>query len=43
MEATAKLKLSEYSGIGACISAALSLITTACQAAMEAFEKEQLI
>lgn len=43
MEATGKLKLSEYSEIGACISKALSLITTACQAAMEALEKEQLI
>ena len=43
MEATGKLMLSEYSEISRCISEALSLITTSCQAAMEALEKEQLI
>jgi hypothetical protein len=43
MEAMGKLRLSEYSGINRCISEALSLITTSCQAAMEVLEKERLI
>lgn len=43
MEAVGKLKLSEYSEINRCISEALSLITTSCQAAMEALENKQLI
>ena len=43
MEATGRLTLSEYSKINRCISEALSFITTSCQAAMEALEKEKLI
>ena len=43
MEATGRLRLSEYSELNRCISEALSFITTSCQAAMEALEKEQLI
>lgn len=43
MEATGKLNLLKYSEISRCISEALSLITTSCQAAMEALEKERLI
>jgi hypothetical protein len=43
MEAMGKLRLSEYSEINRCISEALSLITTSCQAAMEALGKERLI
>ena len=43
MEAMGRLELSEYSEINRCLSEALSLITTSCQAAMEALEKERLI
>ena len=43
VEATGRLRLSEYSEINKCISEALSLITTSCQAAMAALEKEHLI
>jgi negative regulator of replication initiation len=43
VEATGRLRLSEYSEMNRCISEALSLITTSCQAAMEALEQEQLI
>ncbi len=43
MEARGKLRLSEYSEISRCISEALSLITTSCQATMEALEKARLI
>jgi len=43
MEAIGKLKLSEHLEINRCISEALSLITTSCQAAMEALENKQLI
>ncbi len=43
VEAAGKLNLLEYSEIGRCISEALSLITTSCQAAMEVLEKERLI
>ena len=43
MEATGRLRLSEYSEMNRCISEALSFITTSCQAAMEALEQEQLI
>ncbi len=42
-EAMGRLKLTEYSEIKRCISEALSFITTSCQAAMEALEKEQLL
>ncbi len=43
MEARGKLNLLMYSEISRSISEALSFITTSCQAAMEALEKEQLI
>ena len=43
VEATARLRLSEYPAIRRCISEALSFITTSCQAAMEALEQERLI
>ena len=43
IEATGRLRLSEYSEMNRCISEALSFITTSCQAAMEALEQEQLI
>jgi hypothetical protein len=43
MEAEGNLNLFQYSEISRCISEALSFITTSCQAAMEALEKERLI
>ena len=43
MEASGRLRLSEYSEMNRCISEALSFITTSCQAAMEALAQEQLI
>ena len=43
MEAIGKLKLFEYQDINRCISEALSLITTSCQAAMTILIEENLI
>jgi hypothetical protein len=43
MEATGKLRGSAYSETSKCISEALSFITTSCQRAMEALEREKLI
>lgn len=43
LQALGKLKLSAYLEINQCISEALSLVTTSCQAAMEALEEKQLI
>jgi hypothetical protein len=43
LEAIGKMKLSEYSDINRCLSEALSLVTTSCQASLEALMDKGLV